>query len=85
MHRARSSDTSPEAERVQLELLRRAGEARRFQLLRSLTATVIDASRRALLEAMPGASEQEVLLRWVELHYGKTLADGVRSRLERER
>lgn len=34
---------------------------------------------------MPQASEREVLLRWVELQYGKTLADGVRSRLERPR
>ncbi|MBK7972717.1 MAG: hypothetical protein IPK07_05350 [Deltaproteobacteria bacterium] len=85
MNRARSSDTSPEAERVQLDLLRRAGEARRFALLRSLTSTVVDASRRALRESMPQASEREVLLRWVELQYGKTLADGVRSRLGRPR
>jgi len=85
VHRARSSDTSPEVERVQLELLRRAGEARRFQLMRSLTSTVVDASRRALSETMPGASEQEVLLRWVEIHYGQALADGVRRRLERPR
>ncbi len=85
MHRARSSDTSPEAERVQLDLLRRAGVAGRFQLLRSLTSAVVDASRRALSETMPGASEQEVLLRWVEIHYGQELADGVRRRLERPR
>lgn len=85
VHRARSSDTSAEAERVQLELLRRAGVAGRFQLMRSLTSTVVDASRRALRETMPGASEQEVLLKWVELHYGRDLADGVRRRLERPR
>lgn len=59
--------------------------AGRFQLMRSLTSTVVDASRRALRETMPGASEQEVLLKWVELHYGRDLADGVRRRLERPR
>ncbi len=68
---------------MRIELLRRAGDARRFALLRSLTSTVVDASRRALRDAMPGASEQEVLLRWVELQYGKVLAEGVRRRLER--
>ncbi len=83
MHAAVAADTSPEADRVQLELLRRAGETRRFGLCRSLTETVVALSRRALREAMPGASEDEVLLRWVALQYGDALAEGVRRRLDR--
>ena len=81
MHTARPIDTSADADRVQVELLRRATVARRFQLCQSLTATVVDASRRALRERMPGASDAEVLLRWVELNYGAALARGVAGRL----
>jgi hypothetical protein len=81
MKAARASDTSPEADRVQMELLRRAGETRRFGLCRSLTEMVVALSRRALRAQMPGASEQEILLRWVALQYGEPLAEGVRRRL----
>lgn len=43
---ARSPDTSPEAERLQLALLRRASPARKFELVRSLSASVIGLSRQ---------------------------------------
>jgi hypothetical protein len=80
-----SSDTDLAAERVQIALLRKATEARRFALCRSLTQTVVDLSRRAMRESMPDASEREVLLRWVALNYGDALAEGVRRRLEHTR
>lgn len=73
-----ASDTSPAAARVQLELLRSSGFERRARLARSMSRTVIDLSRAALRERMPGASEREVLLRWVALNYGGELADHVR-------
>jgi len=82
MHGSRAADTSPDADRVQLELLRRAGETRRFALCRSLTGSVVALSRRALREQMPGAAERDVLIRWVALNYGETLAEGVRRRLD---
>lgn len=78
-----STDTDLAAERVQLALLRQASEARRFALCRSLTRTVVDLSRRALRESMPGAPERDVLLRWVALNYGAALADGLERRFER--
>jgi hypothetical protein len=81
-HAVPLSDTSPDAERVQLELLRRAGETRRYGLCRSLTESVVELSRRALRERMPGATEREILVRWVELNYGRALADGVAARLD---
>lgn len=73
-----ASDTSPAAARVQLELLRSSGLERRARLARSMSRTVIDLSRAALRERMPGASEREVLLRWVALNYGAELAEHVR-------
>jgi hypothetical protein len=69
------SDTHPKAAQVQLELLRRATISRRFQLARALSEWTIQLSRRGLRETMPGASELEVGLRFVELHYGAQLAE----------
>jgi hypothetical protein len=73
------SDTSVAAARVQIDLLRKSGCERRAQLARSMSRTVIDLSRAALRDRMEGASEREVLLRWVSLQYGGDLADRVRE------
>ena len=80
--RTQSPDTSPEAERVQIELLRKAGEARRFALARSMSNTVIQLSRRAIKERFPEMNEEEVGLYFVELNYGKELADRMRIRMK---
>lgn len=76
-------DTHPVAERIQVELLRRAGVARRAVLARSLSQSVILLARRAIQRARPGADEQEVLLVFVAVHYGRQLADRLRDRLAR--
>jgi len=75
------TDTSPAIERVQIELLRKVDTSRRAQLARSLSANVISLSRAALAERMPGAGEQEILLRWAELNYGSEIAARVRAHL----
>ncbi len=74
-------DTDPRADRVQLELLRKAGTTKRAALCLSLSQSVIELSRRALRERMPDASEEQVLLRWVALSYGPDLAARVATRL----
>lgn len=79
------SDTDPETERVHLDLLHRAGPARRGQMALSLSATVIGLARSAIRRSLPGATEDEVCLRFVELHYGRELADGLRRDLLRRR
>lgn len=78
------SDTSPEAEQVQAELLRNASTARRFQLAQSLSRMTIQLSRRALRRAHPDATEREIDLAFVELHYGHALASQVKAYLERD-
>ena len=83
--KTQSEDTHPEAERVQIELLRKATPAQRAQLALSLSETTIKLARRAIRRANPGASEEEVGLIFVEVHYGKELADRVRAYLERRR
>lgn len=79
------SDTDPEAERVQLDLLRRAGPARRLQLALSLSRTVMSLSRGGIARSLEGASSQELGLRFVEVHYGAALADALRRDLRSRR
>lgn len=79
------SDTDPETERVHLELLRRAAPARRIRLALSLSRTVMSLSRGGLARRLPGASSEDVGLRFVALHYGADLADELRADLASRR
>jgi hypothetical protein len=87
MHRIppRPEDTSLEAHDAQVALLRSAPVWRRLQLAWSLSASVIDAARRALERADPDADSTERAIRFVELHYGSALASGLRTELIRRR
>lgn len=77
------SDTRPEAEAIQMELLRRASPARRLSLAFSLSESVCALSRRAIRRANPGLSDDEVGLRFLSLHFGEELAQAVRGELMR--
>lgn len=79
----RPADTSVDAERVQVALLRAAPVARRLHLALALSATVIGAARRALARAQPHATPRELDLRFVELHYGADAAESLRAELAR--
>ena len=63
------SDTDPEAQRVHLDLSR----------------TVMSLSRGGLARQMPGASPEELGLRFVALHYGADLAEDLRVDLAARR
>jgi hypothetical protein len=73
------TDTDSTAERVQLDLLRRAGTTRRVALALSLSRSMIELSRRGLRRSHPEASERELALLSVALCYGGELADGLRA------
>jgi len=76
------SDTSPEAERVQTELLRQATNAQRIGLALSMTDLAIRLAKRAIARANSGRSQQELDLIYLEVHYGRELADRVRNYLK---
>ncbi len=78
---ALSADTSPEAEEFQIQLLRQATVARRFQLVRSLTATTRQLAWAGIKKANPTASDEEVDLLFVSFHYGEDLAIRLREYL----
>ena len=78
-----SRDTDPGAHRIQVELLRKAGNARRAALALAWSQRVIELSRRAIRRRHPEWSERRVRLEFVALHYGPELAEQVRRYLER--
>ena len=83
--KTQSADTRPEAERMQIELLRKATGARRFALARSLSHTTIRLSRQALRRVHAGADEASLQRLWVTLQYSQSLADNLpESRIQRE-
>ncbi len=83
--RTQSEDTNPETERVQIELIRKATPAKLFGLVRSMSQTMIEASIRNIRKLHPDASQEEITLIFVELYYGKKVANLVRSQIEKRR
>ncbi len=79
------ADTAPEAERVQIALLRGLTPAQRFAKACALTQWTRDLSRRAIARAFPDLNPDERKLKFIELHYGRECAEQVRQYLrERE-
>jgi len=79
------SDTHPDAERVQIELLRRATPEQRLSRALSLTAAMVTSSRETIAAMNPDLSQQELNVKCVELYYGKALAAQLRDYLQKRR
>jgi len=79
-----SLDTHPEAEKVQISLIQKAGIARRIGIARSLSQTAMLLSRRAISRANPQLSEQELNLVIVAHNYGSEIADRLGNYLKRK-
>jgi len=80
---SQSNDTHPDAEKAQLDLLRQASVSQRLTLAFFLSQTVIDLAKRAIRRRYPHDGEQEILLRFVSVHYGAELASRLSSDLSR--
>lgn len=78
-----SCDTRPEMEAIQISLLRQASVAKKISGLRSLSMTILQLSRRAIVRANPGLRKQEMKCKLVEYHYGEELAKCFRSYLDK--
>lgn len=75
---SQSPDTAPQAERVQIELIRESSVCKRISKVRSLSQTILYLSRRAIQRTNPSMSEREVDLAFVSNHYGEKLAKCLR-------
>lgn len=72
--RTQSPDTSPEAERVWIELLRRTPPWRRLQLADQMSRAVRELAMSGLRLRHPHASDAELRRRFADLHLGSELA-----------
>jgi hypothetical protein len=75
-------DTHPDAEEIQILLIRKATVAKRLSIMRSLSQTTIQLSRRAIQRANPTLSDKDLDLAFVAYHYGAQLAKRLRQYLE---
>jgi hypothetical protein len=69
------SDTDKGAEEAQIDLLRRASGARRFSLVRSLSASSITLSKRAIKRANPGLGQCQLDILFISFSYGEELSN----------
>ncbi|MEJ5198196.1 MAG: hypothetical protein WHX53_04670 [Anaerolineae bacterium] len=67
-------DTSPEAERILIELLRRAPVARKLEMLGQLNATARQLALQGLRARHPEATEAELRRHLADLVLGRELA-----------
>ncbi|MFP4381967.1 MAG: hypothetical protein ACLFUS_15815 [Candidatus Sumerlaeia bacterium] len=80
--RTQSSDTDPEFEKVQIELLRKETNSQRLARALRMSEQFRNLSKRAICRANPGLSQQELDIKFVELHYESNLAGKLREFLE---
>ncbi len=69
-----SPDTSPDAERVQIELMRRAPAWRKLQLVGQMNSALRTLAMSGLRQRYPQASPQELRRRLADLVLGPELA-----------
>ena len=70
-----SYDTNIEAEKVLIELARKAGPARKFAQVSSISGLIMALSRRAIERANPDLSKQQIDVLFVKHLYGEDLAN----------
>jgi len=78
-------DTIPEAERVQIELIRKSSPAKRFTIMEAWSQFLIEANKQGIRKNRPDLSEEEVGLIFVANNYGRALADQLREDLSRRK
>lgn len=83
--RTQSKDTTPEAERVQIELIRQAPISKRFAIMEAWSQFLVEANKQGIRQRHPDASEEEVGLIFVANNYGQELADRLRTDLARRK
>ena len=72
--RTQSPDTSPEAEKVLIELLRKAPPWRRLQLADRLSWSMREMSLAGIRQRNPNATDAEVRRLFADIHLGPELA-----------
>jgi hypothetical protein len=79
-----TTDTSHDAERLQLEMFRRMSPTERIRKVCQLSTTLRRMALTAIDRRHPGLDEREKRLRFIEISYGKALSDAVRQHLQKQ-
>lgn len=77
-----SNDTSAKMEAVHIAMLRRAGLARRVELVFSLSESTISLSRRAIGRKNTSLSKNELDILVIRYFYGPLLAEKLQNYLQ---
>src|SRR5205823_196259 len=77
--RTQSVDTSPEMEKLHIKLLRQAGLTRRFGMVRNLSRSTRKMAWQSLVRSRPHLNLSQKRLFFIELLYGKELAQAVKN------
>lgn len=77
-----TSDTSIDAEEVQLNLWRAMSGEERIQKMAALSSRLRDMAFDAIRRRHPEFSEQQIRLKFIELTYGKDLATKVEQYID---
>ena len=77
-----TTDTSPEAEAVQLELVRIKPPSERVQKTFRLSSEMVRSAKAAIRRRHPDFTEMQVAVKFIELCYGADLAIEVQRGLE---
>ncbi len=80
-----SIDTHSKAENIIISLLREKNSAKKFSLIRSLSRLTIQLSKRAIQRANKGIDDNQVNLIFIDLHYGRELANKYQKYLSQRR
>lgn len=78
-----SIDTHIESEKVLISSLREKSVASKFSQIRSLSQLIIGLSKRAIARANKGLNDQQINLLFIDLHYGRELANKVKIQLDK--
>ncbi len=77
-----SPDTNIKSEKMLISLLREKSAAEKFALIRSLSQSTIQLSKRAIARANEGIDDDHLNVLFIDLHYGKELANQFKRRIE---
>jgi hypothetical protein len=72
-----TTDTSPEAEDLQLDLIRRISPSERAVKSLRMTTRLIRECKAAIARNNPRLTQREIGIAFIELNYGKELASAV--------
>ena len=67
--KTQSIDTDAKSEKILINLLREKSIAEKFDMVRSLSQSMIELSERAIARANKGIDDDQVNIMFVELHY----------------